>query len=101
MDSATWNEPFLNGKGGIIIDVQSRAPQLINLFKETDPDDFEQYVDVTGNLRGPQRRLRDAHRHRLQRLPSRSRRRRCSTEEELRAVLTVLDPMNTKEAPTC
>src|SRR3546814_6639794 len=52
-DSANWNEPFLTGKGGIIIDVHSRAGVLMNLLKQQDPEGWQDYVDVTGNLVGP------------------------------------------------
>ncbi|MFP3822514.1 hypothetical protein SB658_27855, partial [Bacillus sp. SIMBA_008] len=31
LDPATWNEPFLNGKGGIIIDTYSRSGSITNL----------------------------------------------------------------------
>ncbi|GAB4001068.1 hypothetical protein GCM10029992_35290 [Glycomyces albus] len=50
LDGAKWNEPFLNGEGGIIIDVQSRASQLVGLFKEQDPENFDQYVALAGQL---------------------------------------------------
>ncbi|QKJ20583.1 extracellular solute-binding protein [Microbacterium hominis] len=96
-DSATWNEPFLNGKGGIIIDVHSRAGVLINLFKEADPDNFDAYVDVTGNLTGP-----DGDMHALPTtgysgflaIPKA----KVRTEEDLRAVLAVLNDLNSDEA---
>ena len=96
-DSANWNEPFLNGKGGIIIDVHSRAGVLINLFKESDPENFDQYVDVAGNLTGP-----DGELHALPTtgysgflaIPKA----KVRTEAELRAVLEVLNDLNSAEA---
>lgn len=96
-DSANWNEPFLNGKGGIIVDVHSRAGVLVNLFKESDPENFADYVDVTGNLEGPDGRL---HAHPTTgyygflAIPKAS----VRTEDELQRVLTVLDKLNTPEA---
>ena len=33
--------------------MHSRAGQLIGLFKQSDPENFENYVDITGNLEGP------------------------------------------------
>ena len=96
-DSANWNEPFLNGKGGIIVDVHSRAGVLMNLFKEQDPDNFQDYVEVTGNLKGPDGEL---HAHPTTgysgflAIPKA----KVETEEDLRAVLEVLDKMNTPEA---
>ncbi|WP_102194640.1 extracellular solute-binding protein [Microbacterium aurantiacum] len=96
-DSATWNEPFLNGKGGIILDVHSRAGQLISLLKQSQPDAFSEYVDITGNLEGP-----DGELHALPTagysgflaIPKSS----VRTEAELRGVLEVLDKLNSDEA---
>ena len=52
-DGTKWNEPFFNGKGGIIVDVDSRVSVLINLFKQANPNDFENKVGFVGNLKGP------------------------------------------------
>jgi len=96
-DSAKWNEPFLNGQGGIIIDVHSRAGVLMSLFKEVDPENFENYVDVTGNLEGPEGEL---HAHPTTgysgflAIPKTN----VRTERELRGVLTVLNELNSAEA---
>lgn len=96
-DSANWNEPFLNGKGGIIIDVHSRAGVLMNLFKEADPENFDQYVDIAGNLTGPDGELY-AHPttgyNGFLAIPKTN----VRTEAELRAVLEVLDRLNSPEA---
>jgi len=96
-DSATWNEPFLNGKGGMIIDVHSRAGVLMNLFKESDPENFQNYVDVAGNLVGPDGELY-AHPTTgysgFLAIPKD----KVRTEAELRAVLEVLDKLNSAEA---
>jgi putative aldouronate transport system substrate-binding protein len=96
-DSANWNEPFLTGKGGIILDVHSRAGVLVNLFKQADPDNFDSYVDITGNLEGP-----DGEIHALPTtgysgflaIP----RAKVKTEADLRGVLEVLDKLNSEEA---
>ena len=53
MDSATWNEPFFNGQGGIIADVSSRGLQLLGLFKDADPEDYGDKVTMVGNLTNP------------------------------------------------
>lgn len=96
-DSANWNEPFLNGEGGIIIDVHSRAGVIMNLFKESDPENFADYVDITGNLTGPDGEL---HAHPTTgyygflAIP----RAAVRTEDELHRVLSVLDKLNTPEA---
>lgn len=50
LDSANWNDPFVQGKGGIIIDVDVRANQLVDLFKQKTPNDFDKVVMV-GNLK--------------------------------------------------
>lgn len=96
-DSAKWNEPFLNGKGGIIIDVHSRAGVLLSLFKEADPENFGQYVDIAGNLTGPDGEL-NAHPTTgysgFLAIPKTN----VRTEAELRAVLEVLDKLNSEEA---
>ncbi|WP_260406449.1 extracellular solute-binding protein [Microbacterium sp. G2-8] len=96
-DSAKWNEPFLNGEGGIIVDVHSRAGQLIGLLKQQDPDSFDQYVEITGNLTGPDGEL---HAHPTDgysgflAIP----RDKVRTEDQLHQVLAVLNDMNTPEA---
>ena len=96
-DSAKWNEPFLTGKGGIIIDVHSRVGQLISLVKQSDPENFENFVDVTGNLTGPDGELYA--------LPTSGYsgflaipKAQVRTEAELRGVLEVLNELNSAEA---
>ncbi|HLT66323.1 MAG TPA: extracellular solute-binding protein [Microbacterium sp.] len=96
-DSAKWNEPFLNGKGGIIIDVHSRAASLMNLLKDIEPDNWQNMVDFTGNLVGP-----DGEMHALPTtgysgfitIPKAQ----VRTEEQLRQVLSILNEMNSPEA---
>lgn len=96
-DSAKWNEPFLNGKGGIIIDVHSRAASLMSLLKDVDPDNWQNMVDFTGNLIGP-----DGEMHALPTtgysgfiaIPKAQ----VRTEDELRQVLSILNEMNSPEA---
>ncbi|WP_415855421.1 extracellular solute-binding protein [Sinomonas sp. G460-2] len=56
-DSTKWNEPFLTGKAGIIIDVDSRVSQLITLYKQQHPNDYQNFVTFTGNLTGPDGQL--------------------------------------------
>ena len=97
MDSATWNEPFFNGQGGIIVDVHSRASVLINLFKEQDPATFENFVDISGNLEGPDGEL---HAHPT---PGFSGflavpKAKVKTEAELKEVLSFLNELNSEEA---
>jgi len=95
MDSATWDEPFVKGEGGIIIDVSSRAGVIQELFKEQDPKDYDK-VAMEGNLLGP-----DGERHSYPTtgyngfiaIPKSS----VPTEEDLDAILTVLDKMASEE----
>ena len=96
MDPATWNEPFLNGEGGIIIDVHSRVPQLVNLFRESGEEDATSLVTVAGQLDGPNGTYA---------LPTPGYagflaipKVKVQTEEELHQVLSVLDALNTTEA---
>lgn len=53
LDTAKWNDPFVAGKGGIIIDVNVRAGQLYDLFKEKDPQGYMNKVAMAGNLKRP------------------------------------------------
>ncbi|WP_110588641.1 extracellular solute-binding protein [Microbacterium suaedae] len=95
-DSAEWNEPFLNGEGGIIVDVHSRAGQIMGLLKESDPDGFGDLVDITGNLAGPDGEL---HAHPTDgysgflAIPKA----RVQTQEQLHEVLAVLNDLNSPE----
>lgn len=53
LDTGKWNDPFVQGKGGIIIDVNVRATQLYGLLKEKDPEHYTETVAMTGNLSRP------------------------------------------------
>ncbi|WP_246147877.1 extracellular solute-binding protein [Nonomuraea turkmeniaca] len=53
LDTAKWNDPFVQNKGGIIIDVDVRATQLLDLFKEQDPQTYGDKVLTVGNLSRP------------------------------------------------
>lgn len=53
LDSGKWNDPFVQGKGGIIIDVNVRATQLYGLLKEKDPGHYTEMLAMTGNLSRP------------------------------------------------
>lgn len=96
MDPATWNEPFLNGEGGIIIDVQSRAGELVKLFKEQDPEGFDRYVALAGQVEGPNGTYArpTAGYAGFLAIP----RSGVQTEEQLDQVLTALNELNTTEA---
>ncbi|MGS2648898.1 extracellular solute-binding protein [Streptosporangium sp. LJ11] len=53
LDTAKWSDPFVQGKGGIIIDVNVRADQLFQLFKQADASDYQTKVAMAGNLKRP------------------------------------------------
>lgn len=97
MDSVNWNTPFMDGKGGIIIDTYSRARQINGLLEKSDPTNYQKYVAVTGNLIGP-----DGTMHALPTagysgflsIPKSS----VKTEAQLRQVLSILNKLNTKKA---
>ncbi len=53
LDTAKWDEPFVNGKGGIIIDVNVRATQLYSELKAVDPEHYTEKLAMGGNLSRP------------------------------------------------
>ncbi|MFG2074981.1 extracellular solute-binding protein [Nonomuraea maritima] len=53
LDTAKWNDPFVQGKGGIIIDVNVRAGQLFDELKELDAETYDGKVAMAGNLSRP------------------------------------------------
>lgn len=57
LDPAKWDDVFFNGQGGMIMDVSSRGMALLSLFKEKDPKSYGNYVDMCGNLVGPDGQL--------------------------------------------
>jgi putative aldouronate transport system substrate-binding protein len=50
LDSANWTDPFVQGKGGIIIDQNTRATDLTQKLKQKNPKDFDK-VAMVGNLK--------------------------------------------------
>lgn len=96
MDPQQWNEQFINGKGGIIIDVQSRAGELLKLYAENDPETAGDYVLLTAQPEGPNGKhsLPTTGYNGFLAVPKAS----VKTEDELCAVLGALDALNSKEA---
>jgi putative aldouronate transport system substrate-binding protein len=96
MDSAKWNEPFFKGKGGIIIDVSSRAMALRGLFKDEDKKNYADKVTMVGNLKNPDGTLwalpTPGYSGYLS-IPKAS----VPTDEQLKTVLEALDKLNTEE----
>jgi putative aldouronate transport system substrate-binding protein len=50
LDAGSWTDPFIQGKGGIIIDVNIKGTDLAKLFREKNPNDFDK-VAMVGNLK--------------------------------------------------
>lgn len=96
MDSAKWNDPFFNSKGGIIVDLSSRALSLLKLFKQKDAENYGDYIAMTGNLLGP-----DGQRHSYPTIGYNGflaiSKQSVPTEKELDDVLSVLNKLNSKE----
>lgn len=90
-----WDEPFLNGKGGIVIDTYSRVFSVANKYNTANPDS-EGIVEWTGNLKNSDGTLNalptDGYSSFLA-IPKGA----VKTEEELKNVLTFLDKLNEKE----
>jgi len=91
-----WDEPFLNGKGGIIVDTYSRADSISNKMRQANPDS-EDIVVFTGNLENAEGELNalptDGYSGFLA-IPKTS----VKTEDELKEVLSFLDQLNDEEA---
>lgn len=96
LDSATWDDPFFNGDGGLIIDVSSRGMDLQSLFKEKYPKDYGKYVDMTGNLVGPDGQLHAYPTTGYNGFLAVSKQ-SVPTEKELADVLAVLAKLNSKD----
>ncbi|NUT33113.1 MAG: extracellular solute-binding protein [Hamadaea sp.] len=95
LDSANWNDPFVQGKGGIIIDVNVRANQLIDLFKQKTPNDFDKVV-LVGNLKRSDGQKFSAPFTGYNNVLAISKQ-RVRTEAQLDEVLTTLDKLQSKE----
>lgn len=96
LDSAKWNDPFFNGKGGVIVDVTSRGQVLANLFKQAHPTNYMDYVAMTGNLTGPSGKLYAYPTIGYAGFIAISRQ-SIKTEAELNEVLKFLDKMSSKD----
>lgn len=96
LDSAKWDTPFFTGKGGIIVDLSSRGATQLKLFKEKDPVNYPSFVDMTGNLTGP-----DGKKHSYPTIGYYGflaiSKQSVPTEAELKDVLGVLDKLSSKE----
>ncbi|TDU83432.1 carbohydrate ABC transporter substrate-binding protein (CUT1 family) [Kribbella voronezhensis] len=95
LDSANWNDPFVQGKGGMIIDVNVRATQLLDLFKEKNPKDFDK-VTLVGNLSLPDGK-KYSYPFTGYNMVIAVSKQHIRTEEQLDQVLQALDKLESKE----
>lgn len=97
LSSDNWDDPFVSGKGGIIIDTYSRTNSIVTKFKEKNPDNFNDFVTFTGNLKDSNGKLHalptDGYSGFLA-IPKAS----VKTEKELKEILTFLNKLNSKKA---
>ncbi len=96
LDTGKWNDPFLQGKGGIIIDVNVRAGELFDKFKELDPETYDQKVAMAGNLTRPDGQKFSLPFTGFNGIVAISKQ-RVQTVEQLDDVLTTLDKLASKE----
>ena len=96
LDSAQWSNPFFNGEAGIIIDMSSRSSDLLKLFRTQDATTYGNYVDITGNLTGPDGVLYSYPTTGYNGFLAISKQ-SVTTEEELDDTLSVLNKLSSKE----
>lgn len=94
MDSAAWNDPFVNGKAGAFVDVADNARRLDNAMQEKAPRD-EPYTDVFQAPVGPKghRDMPTSGYNGMLAISKSA----VKTEEELKRVLTFLDQLSDVE----
>ena len=95
LDSANWTDPFIQGKGGIIIDQNTRGTDVALKLKQKDPKDFDKTVMV-GNLK------RSDGQKFSQPFPGYNgiiaiSKQHARTQEQLDQILTVLDKLESKD----
>jgi len=95
LDTGNWMDPFVQGKGGIIIDVDVRATQLYDLFREKNPKDADKVLMV-GNLKRADGQKFSSPFTGYNNVLAISKQ-RVRTEAQLDQLLTVLDKLEGKE----
>ncbi len=97
LSADNWDDPILNGKGGIVIDTYSRAGSVNGKYAQAHPDEEGSFVEFTGNMKNADGNLyalpTDGYSSFLA-IPKAS----VKSEDELKEVLTFLDKLNDKEA---
>lgn len=95
LSSDKWNDPFVNGTGGIILDTYSRASQITNIMT-TEEVEGQDKVLVTGNLKSSDGNIYaqpTSGYSGFLAIPKAS----VKTEEHLREVLSFIDKTNDEE----
>jgi len=95
LDSANWSDPFVQGKGGIIIDQNTRATDVTLKLKQKDANDFDK-VAMVGNLKRSDGEKFSLPFEGYLGIVAISKQ-RIRTEKQLDEVLTVLDKLQSKE----
>ncbi len=98
LSADNWDDPILNGKGGIVIDTYSRAASINNKYIQAHPEtEGTNFVEFTGNLKNADGKLNamptDGYSSFLA-IPKAS----VKTEDDLKDVLNFIDKMNDKES---
>ncbi|TMR94366.1 extracellular solute-binding protein [Nonomuraea basaltis] len=96
LDTAKWDDPFIQGKGGITIDVNVRAGALFDKFKELDAKTYDQKVTMAGNLSRPDGKKFSYPFTGYNGIVAVSKQ-KIRTEQQLDEVLKVLDKLASKE----
>ncbi|MEV4578964.1 extracellular solute-binding protein [Nonomuraea jabiensis] len=96
LDTAKWDDPFIQGKGGITIDVNVRAGSLYDKFKELDATTYDKKVAMAGNLKRPDGKKFSLPFTGFNGIVAISKQ-RFRTEQQLDEVLKVLDKLASKE----
>ncbi|MEH1126984.1 extracellular solute-binding protein [Micromonospora sp. CPCC 206061] len=95
LDAGSWNDPFVQGKGGIIIDVNVRGTDLAGRFRQANPNDFDKVAMVGNMKRSDGQKFSIAFTGYLDVLAISKQ--RIRTEEQLDEVLTTLDKLQSNE----
>ncbi|MGX7198529.1 extracellular solute-binding protein [Enterococcus nangangensis] len=96
LDAEKWNENFLNGKSGIILDTYSRAESIAKLFDQQEADSGASKIVITGNLKNSEGKtysLPTAGYSGFLSVPKSA----VKTEKELDEVLDFIDKLNSDD----
>lgn len=94
VSTSRWNDPFVNGEGGCIVDVVDRANTLVSRLDRA--GDSNSVIDVIGSVSGPKgnRTLSTSGNSGFYAIAKSS----VKTETELKKVLDFMDKINDKKA---